>query len=335
MKKSKVLSVILTLLFVFGINFCVASAAGSGEIYLNAKKARTGIVTVSCEVQGIEGLTNGKIRIRYAAEKLKLERSELGSAIAGFMTQINDPIQGTKPEGEIVFVFASSDAKKAEGSVLNLTFSMKDDVALSGEDFSVSVEELSNGTEKLPVQVTSTRYEQEKEIQKTNITDVTIAPIPDQTYTGKKIRPALTVTCNNAVLQAGKDYTVSYSYNKKIGRASVNVTGIGEYVGSRTVSFYIAPKAPSVKKISSPSKKKISLSWTKIKVADGYQIQVATNKSFTKNVKTFKIKKKSITKTILKVKGKRKYYVRIRSYKKIDGGYRYGAYSPSKKVRVK
>lgn len=335
MKKSKVLSAVFALLFMLCMNFCVASAAQGGEIYLNVKKARTGIVTVACEMQGSEELTNGKIRIRYAAEKLKLERSEQGSAISGFMTQINDPIQGIKEEGEIVFVFAASDAKKIEGSMLNLTFSMKDDVALSGEDFSISVEEMSNGATKLTVPVTSTRYEQEQVVQKVNISKATIAAIPDQTYTGKKITPALTVTYQGAVLQAGQDYKVSYSYNKKIGRASVNVTGIGNYEGSRYLSFYIITKAPTVKKVSSPTKKRLSIKWSKIKAADGYQIQIATNKAFTKNVKTFKIKKKSITKTILKVKGKRKYYVRLRSYKKIDGKLRYSTYSATKKTRVK
>lgn len=340
MKKGKILSVVFALFFMLCMNFCVVNAANSGQVYLNAKKARTGIVTVSCEAQGIAELTNGKIRIRYAAEKLKLERSEQGDAVKGFMCQINDSISGTKPEGELVFVFASSDAKKADGCWLNLTLSMKDDVALTAADFSISVEELKNvenGISIIQPTVSETRYEEEKPEQKLSIANAQIAEIPDQTYNGKKIRPGVNVKYNGAGLKEGRDYVVSYSANKKIGKAKVTVSGLGNYEGSKTVYFYIAPKAPKIKKAVSTARKKISMRWGKIKSADGYQIQIASNKSFTKNVKSVKIKKITVISKKVKVKGKGKgnYYVRIRSYKNIDGKLHYGAYSARKKVRVK
>lgn len=343
MKKGKALVILLTLFFVFGIHTRMVRAAGGGEIYLNVKEAGTGTFEASCEIHGVEELTNGKLRIRYASEKLKLEKSEAGSALAGFMSQINDPIQGSKSEGEIVLAFASAQAKKTEGSMLNLTFSRKDGAICTAEDFSVAVEELASGTEKLSVQVTAVRLDQnqnqnqnqEIQVKKVQLADVSIAPIANQTYTGKKIKPALTLTYLQKILEEGKDYQVSYTYNRLVGRATVSIKGTGEYEGFRVVSFYIVPKAPKMKKVKALSGKKILISWKKIKAAAGYQIQISTDKAFTKNVRIIRIKRKSITRKILKVKRKRNYYIRICSYKKIDGGYRYGSYGPKKRVRVR
>jgi len=64
----------------------------------------------------------------------------------------------------------------------------------------------------------------------------------------------------------------------------------------------------------------------------GYQIQLATNKMFTKNKKTETVKGyKKASKKVKKLKGKKKYYVKIRTYKTV-GGKRY--YSPWSKVKT-
>ena len=50
----------------------------------------------------------------------------------------------------------------------------------------------------------------------------------------------------------------------------------------------------------------------------GYQIQLATDKKFKKNKKTVTISKQKTTKTtVKKLKAKKKYYVRIRTYKNV------------------
>lgn len=73
------------------------------------------------------------------------------------------------------------------------------------------------------------------------ITNKYVAPIADQAYTGAAITPAVTVKVseNGAKLVEGKDYTVAYSYNTKVGTAYVTITGIGEYKGTKVVSFNI------------------------------------------------------------------------------------------------
>ena len=56
--------------------------------------------------------------------------------------------------------------------------------------------------------------------------------VKDQVYTGKALTPAVTVKLNGAKLKKGTDYTVRYSGNKKVGTATVKVTGKGKYTGS-------------------------------------------------------------------------------------------------------
>ena len=67
----------------------------------------------------------------------------------------------------------------------------------------------------------------------------------------------------------------------------------------------------------------------------GYQVQIATNKKMPKGKKTVKVSKDKTSCTIKKLKSKRTYYVRIRSYKKVDGKIYYSKWSAVKKVKVK
>ena len=71
--------------------------------------------------------------------------------------------------------------------------------------------------------------------------DVAIAAIADQSYTGTAIEPELSLTYNGMTLQEGTDYTVAFSNNTAVGTASVKITGKGNYSGSKTVTFAITP----------------------------------------------------------------------------------------------
>ena len=84
------------------------------------------------------------------------------------------------------------------------------------------------------------------------------------------------------------------------------------------------------------AKKKITVNWKKISKATGYQIQVATDKKFTKNKKSVTISKnKTISTTIKKLKGKKKYYIRVRTYRKVAGKKVYSSWSSVKNVKTK
>lgn len=95
------------------------------------------------------------------------------------------------------------------------------------------------------------------------------------------------------------------------------------------------PKSTTIKKLKS-AKKSVTIIWKKVSGVKGYQIQVATDKKFKKNKKTVTIKKQKTTKTsVKKLKAKKKYYVRIRTYKTVNGKKIYSSWSKVKSVKTK
>ena len=96
-----------------------------------------------------------------------------------------------------------------------------------------------------------------------------------------------------------------------------------------------APKKTSIKKVKG-AKKAISVTWKNVSGVKGYQVQVATNKKFKKNKKTVTVKKQKKTKTtVKKLKAKKKYYVRVRTYKIANGKKVYSSWSKVKSVKTK
>jgi len=101
------------------------------------------------------------------------------------------------------------------------------------------------------------------------------------------------------------------------------------------VTVISKPKSASIKKVKG-AKKAILVTWKKVSGVKGYQVQVATDKKFKKNKKTVTIKKQKTTKTtIKKLKAKKKYYVRVRTYKIVNGKKVYSAWSKVKSVKTK
>lgn len=95
------------------------------------------------------------------------------------------------------------------------------------------------------------------------------------------------------------------------------------------------PKSAKIKKVKA-AKKAVSVEWKKVSGVKGYQVEVATDKKFKKNKKTATVKKQKITKvTVKKLKAKKKYYVRIRTYKTVKGKKVYSSWSKVKTVKTK
>lgn len=102
-----------------------------------------------------------------------------------------------------------------------------------------------------------------------------------------------------------------------------------------TVKAVSKPKSAKIKKVKA-AKKAIAVEWKKVSGVKGYQVQVATDKKFKKNKKTATVKKQKTTKvTIKKLKAKKKYYVRIRTYKTVNGKKVYSSWSKVKTVKTK
>lgn len=97
----------------------------------------------------------------------------------------------------------------------------------------------------------------------------------------------------------------------------------------------VKPKKTSIKKLSK-GKKKFTVTWAKVSGVKGYQIQYSSDKKFKKNNKSVTVTKQKKTKaTVKKLKSKKKYYVRVRTYKTVNGKKIYSSWSKVKSVKTK
>ena len=169
---------------------------------------------------------------------------------------------------------------------------------------------------------------------KNNFKKATVSGISTKAFTGKNITQSITVKYNGKTLKKGTDYTVSYSNNKKVGTATVKITGKGSYTGTITKTFKINPAKQEIQKLTAKSKA-FFVDWAQKGSATGYEIQYATNSKFTSAKKVTITNNKTDKTTISKLSGNKKYYVRVRSYTTVKGTKYYGAWSASKSVTTK
>ena len=159
------------------------------------------------------------------------------------------------------------------------------------------------------------------------------------TYNGKKQTPSVTVRDSKGKeLKVNTDYKVKLpSGRKNVGTYEVKITFKGsKYSGSKTLSYTINPKSTKLSKVSA-KKKGFEAKWEKQSTqTKGYQIQYSTDSKFKSGNKTVTVNKNSTTKkTISKLKAKKKYYVRIRTYKTVGKQKYYSDWSKSVKVTTK
>lgn len=77
-------------------------------------------------------------------------------------------------------------------------------------------------------------------------------------------------------------YTVPYKNNKKVGKATAQVTFKGNYAGTKTLTFTIVPKGTALSKTKT-GKKKLTLKWKKqARETSGYEFQHSADKNLTK-----------------------------------------------------
>ena len=143
------------------------------------------------------------------------------------------------------------------------------------------------------------------------------------TYNGKVRTPKVIVKDRTGkTLVKNTDYTVSYAKGRKyVGKYAVKITFKGKYSGTKTLYFPIKPKATSISSLTAGSKK-FTVKWKKQATqTTGYQVQYSASSKFSK-AKTVTVgKNTTVSKKISKLSGKKKYYVRVRTYKtvKING----------------
>ena len=198
---------------------------------------------------------------------------------------------------------------------------------------------------KTPEQTKPTQPVKQPEASKPTATPKPVQPVKtvstkftvktkNVTYNGKAQKPAVNVYAGNKKISS-KYYSVSYKNNKNVGYGTVVVKGKGSYAKySGFTTFKINLKKVSLSSVKA-QKKKMVVYWKKTGGNHGYQVQYSTSKRFSSNVKTVRLSagKKSVT--IKNIPAKKRYYVRIRSYKKVGNKIWYTGWSKAKNVRTK
>lgn len=142
------------------------------------------------------------------------------------------------------------------------------------------------------------------------------------TYNNKTQHPLVSVKDSKGnILEQGTDYKVSWAKGmKKAGIYNIKITFTGRYNGTTEQTYKICPKGTNISNVKS-KKKGFVLEWKKQgKQTSGYQIQYSLNKKFTKKTaKKITIKNnKKVSISFKSGKSNKKYYIRIRTYKKVE-----------------
>ena len=153
------------------------------------------------------------------------------------------------PKSASNLTISSISAVTYNGSAHTPTVTVKDGstTLTSGTDYTVAY---SNNTNAGTATVTITgksNYTGTKTatftINPKNTSNLTISSISAVTYTGSAQTPTVTVKDGSTTLTSGTHYTVAYSNNTNAGTATVTITGMGNYTGTKTANFTIE-KAP-------------------------------------------------------------------------------------------
>lgn len=155
------------------------------------------------------------------------------------------------------------------------------------------------------------------------------------TWTGSRKTPSVTVKDSKGrTLKKNTDYKVTYSNNKNVGKASVKVTLRGNYTGSSTMKFKILPKGTKLSSLKAGTKS-FTARWKKQpKQTSGYQLRYSTTRSGSGKTKLIS-GSSSISKTVKGLSGGKKYYVRVRTYKTVNGVRYFSGWSSVKAVTAK
>ena len=284
----------------------------------------------------------GTATVAVTGKGILTGNKEVTFTIAPAEQEVTVPVSSfTKTEGDAAFAL---NASGREGAVLTYSSS---DAKIVSVDAEGNVTPLKAGTATITVKAFAKNYKDAtasvnvtviKKVLNVKKTSVTKTEGNKAFNLGVKTNVKATVTyktSNKNVATVDKKGKVTV---KGPGRAVITVTGKASGRATETVKITVTVK-PSAKlsaKATALKGKKAQVTWKRNKKATGYQIVVATDKSFKNVVKTVNIKKNKTVKTSVKgLKKGKKYYVRVRSYKKASGGNVYSSWSKAKPVKAK
>ena len=157
-----------------------------------------------------------------------------------------------------------------------------------------------------------------------------------RTYSGKAIKNVLVAKDREGKpLKQGRDYTLTYKNNKNVGTAAVIFKGEGNYRAKIICTFSILPRQTALTRLS-PGVKDARVQWKAVKKqCSGYQIQLAADRAFKKDVKTRKVADPKTTALVLGgLRERTTYYLRIRTFMKTEKKTFFSDWSKAKTMKT-
>lgn len=153
-------------------------------------------------------------------------------------------------------------------------------------------------------------------------------------YYDSAVHPVMYVSFNGQLLVQDVDYKVTYSKNNAPGRATVKITGIGNFAGSVSKTFIISPQKVNSVSIAKNSATTATVSWGKVDKVSGYEILKydANKNSF---VHAVYASADSISYKFTKLQNSALHSYVVKAYKTIDGDKYFGEQSDAVSVFIK
>lgn len=225
-----------------------------------------------------------------------------------------------------------------EGKAIKGNETVKDgkEVLDSGKDYKASYQNNKNlGKATITIKGIG-NYKGTKKVSytivKRSVRSVTCPYKKTRSYTGRWVKPNVTLKVGKVKLKKNRDYTLVYRNNLQIGKASVVIRGMGNFTGKKTITFKIVPQTPKIQKLKK-NKKSFVITYSSGKMVHGYQMEVSTASSFAAK----KTQKYILNGNRFEACGLKKgtYYIRVKAYySKKEKRYESG-YTSKRKIKIK
>lgn len=153
-----------------------------------------------------------------------------------------------------------------------------------------------------------------------------------RSYTGRWVKPNVTLKVGKVKLKKNRDYTLVYRNNLQIGKASVVIRGMGNFTGKKTITFKIVPQTPKIQKLKK-NKKSFVITYSSGKMVHGYRMEVSTASSFAAK----KTQKYILNGNRFEACGLKKgtYYICVKAYYSKKGKRYESGYTSKRKIKIK
>lgn len=225
-----------------------------------------------------------------------------------------------------------------EGKAIKGNETVKDgkEVLDSGKDYKASYQNNKNlGKATITIKGIG-NYKGTKKVSytivKRSVRSVTCPYKKTRSYTGRWVKPNVTLKVGKVKLMKNRDYTLVYRNNLQIGKASVVIRGMGNFTGKKTITFKIVPQTPKIQKLKK-NKKSFVITYSSGKMVHGYRMEVSTASSFAAK----KTQKYILNGNRFEACGLKKgtYYIRVKAYYSKKGKRYESGYTSKRKIKIK